>query len=547
MTTSDRSFGRHLELLIALLLTVVAFVVRVNNIGFSSLSEDEAAKWRAVEQYRHGHFAGVNSEHPMMLKALACVSIEVGERWNRLALFHNLPTMRPEGWLRLPNVCFGAATTFVIYLLGRRMLRTVGALAASFFWAVAPLPVAINRLAKEETLLMFFTLVACYFHFRAKQAQTGTPTRRFSYLSAIGFGLSFASQYVVHLFGLNALAWHLAGKAGLDRKPIVSTRFFLVIALTFVLVNPVILSPRNLGCIMGWFDHGGASHHGYDFNGNLYVNFPSQLFAGVPWYYYFSLLIMKTPILMLLAMVAGSILLLRHRDSLASCCFISMGLLQMVGLSVSGGKFIRYSLWLLPFLYLAGGYAIQETSRWMRGRRMSPVFMGVAAILVFGGSFFDLCAWSPYYSFYLNSIGGGRRNVARFFSPDEVAESDTRQVAELACRTSPAHARLATARPLSMAWYVERCGRSDIQVTPLYDRAYDPQNGDLIVLEPSRRFLETQRYFDLLEKSALPGREIRFGPVLTSTVYVFDHSVRAQIPNQELFFASLRRSEGNWW
>jgi hypothetical protein len=539
MTFSNGSFDSRLAPLIALLLTVLAFVVRVDNIGFNSLSEDEAAKWRAVEEYRHGHFAGVNSEHPMMLKALACVSIEVGERWNRLASSHNLPTMRPEGWLRLPNVFFGAATTFIIYLLGCRMLRTVGALAASFFWAVAPIPVAINRLAKEETLLIFFTLLACYFHFRAKQAQTDTETRRFSYLSAIGFGLAFASQYVLHLFGLNALGWHLAGRAGLDRKPIVNRRFFVVIALTFVLVNPVILSPRNLGCIMGWFHHGGASHHGYDFNGALYLNFPSQLFAGVPWYYYVWLLIMKTPLPILLAIVAGGILLLRNRDSLASCCFVSMGLVQMVGLSVSGGKFIRYSLWLLPFLYLAGGYAVQEASRWMRDRRMSLITIGAAAILVFGGSVLDLCAWSPYYAFYLNSIGGGRRNVARFFSPDEVAESDTRQVAELACRTSPAHARLATARPLSMAWYVERYGRSDIQVTPLYDRAYDPHNGDLIVLEPSRRFLETQRYFDLLENSGIPGREIRFGPVLTSTVYVFDPSVRAQIPSQKPFFASL--------
>jgi hypothetical protein len=547
MTSSNPFLDRRAGLLVALLLTVLAFAVRVNNIGFNSLSEDEAAKWRAVEEYQHGHFAGVNSEHPMMLKALACLSIEVGKRWNQFASSHNLPTMRPEGWLRLPNVLFGAATTFVIYLLGRRMLRTAGALAACFFWAVAPIPVAINRLAKEETLLMFFTLLACYFHFRAKQAQTDTATRRSSYLSAIGFGLSFASQYVVHLFGLNALAWYLAGKAGLDRKPIVSTRFFLVIALTFVLVNPVILSPSNLSCIMGWVDHGGASHHGYDFNGALYLNFPSQLFAGVPWYYYFSLLIMKTPIPMLLAIIAGSILLLRRRDSLAFCCFISMGLLQMVGLSVSGGKWIRYSLWVLPFLYLAGGYAIQEAFRWMRGRRMSPVIAGAAAVLVCGGCFFDLCAWSPYYSFYLNSVGGGARNVARFFSPDEVAESDTRQVAELASRTAPAHARLATARPLSMAWYIERCGRSDIQVTPLYDRAYGPRSGDLIVLEPSRRFLETQRYFDLLEKSGIPCREVRFGPVLTSTVYVFNPSMRAQTPSQELFFASLRKSEGNRW
>ena len=86
---------------------------------------------------------------------------------------------------------------------------------------------------------------------------------------------------------------------------------------------------------------------------------------------------------------------------------------------------------------------------------------------------------------------------------------------------------------MSMAWYVESCGRSDIQITPLYDRSYDPQNGDLIVLEPSRRFFETQRFFDLLENSGTPGHEIRIGPVLTSTVYVFGASQRAQTGSQE--------------
>ena len=515
----SRCFRVRLDLLIALLVTLAALAVRIHNIQFNSLSEDEVAKWRAVQEYRHGHFSGVNSEHPMTLKALAWVSIEVGERYNRLASDRNLPTLRAEGWLRLPNVLLGAATTFVIYLLARRMMGSPGALAASFFWAFAPMPVAINRLAKEETPFVFFTLLACYFYFRAKQAQTGTTTRRFCDLSAIGFGLSFASKYVPHLFGLNSLAWHLAGRAGLDRKPMVTKRFFFVIALTVVLANPVLLSPGNFSCVLDWLHNGGARHHGYDFNGTLYVNTPTQWFAGVPWYYYFWLLVVKTPVPILLAILSGSILLLVHRDRLACYFFVSMALVQVLGLSISGGKWIRYSLWLLPFLYLAGGYAVQEALIYMRRRGVYQVAILAAAILIFSGSLFELCAWSPYYPLYLNSIGGGARNVAKYFGPDEVAESDTRQVAELICRTAPAHARLATARPMSMTWYVEGCGRSDIQITPLYDRSYNPQNGDLIVLEPSRRYFETQRFFDLFENSGIPRREIHIGPVLTSTVY----------------------------
>ena len=66
-----RSWRWHRDAAIALLLAVLAFAVRFNHLDFNSLSEDESAKWTAVQEYRHGHFVGVNSEHPMMLKVLA--------------------------------------------------------------------------------------------------------------------------------------------------------------------------------------------------------------------------------------------------------------------------------------------------------------------------------------------------------------------------------------------------------------------------------------------------------------------------------------------
>jgi hypothetical protein len=75
-----------------------------------------------------------------------------------------------------------------------------------------------------------------------------------------------------------------------------------------------------------------------------------------------------------------------------------------------------------------------------------------------------------------------------------------------------------------MSYYVENCGRADIAVVPLYDRRYVPRDGDMIVLEPSRRFFETQRFFDALGQSGMFRRDVRVGPVLASTIYLFDSS-----------------------
>ena len=539
-----RYFGRYRELAIVLLLTLLAFAVRVYRVDFNSLSEDESAKWTAVQEYRHGHFAGVNSEHPMVPKMLAWASLTVGERWGRLAAAHGWSSLNPEGWLRLPNVLFGAATTAILFFFCRRMMGVAGSFAASLFWAIAPLPVALNRLTKEETPLTFFTLLACYFYCRAQQANTGESARRWYDLSAIGFGLALASQYILHLLGLNALAWFLAGRMGLNRKPSQFSyrRFFLVMFLAFVVVNPVILSPANFNAILHWLHHEGVKHTGYNFDGTLYMNFPSRLLAGVPWFYYLWLVLVKTPIPILIAVIVGSVLLLRDRSTLASCFFLSLGVVQLVGLSLSGAKWIRYSLPLLPFLFLAGGYAVQQTLKAAKGKALSQALLGPAAVILLGWPLLELQSWAPFYSFYLNAIGGEKQNITRYFAMDEVSEFDTREVAQKVCPFAPAAATVATARPMSMAYYLQDCGRADLQIVPLYDTHYAPRDGDLIVLEPSRRFFETQRFFDALGNSEMPHSDIRVGPVLASTIYLFDPSVARQKSSKEEFTLTQLRN-----
>jgi hypothetical protein len=536
-----RCLGRYREPAIVLLLTVMAFAVRVYRVDFYSLSEDESAKWAAVQEYRNGHFAGVNSEHPMLPKMLAWASLTAGDGWSRIAAAHGWPSLKPEGWLRMPNVLFGALTALVLYMLCRRMMGIAGSFAASFFWAVAPLPIALNRLMKEETPLTFFTLLACYFYCRAQQADAGQSARRWFDLSAIGFGLGLASQYILHLLGLNALTWLLASRTGVTVKPsrFSYRRFFLVLVLTFIVANPVVLSPGNSNAILHWLHHDGVRHSGYDFDGTLYMNFPARLLAGVPWFYYLWLTLVKTPIPILIAVVVGSVLLLRDRRTLASCFFISLGMIQLAGLSVSGAKWIRYSLPLLPFLFLAGGYAVQETWKRVKGKAWSPVLAGTAALILTAWPLAELQAWAPYYSFYLNSIGGGQRNITRYFAPDEVSELDTREVAQRICPSAPYGATLATARPMSMAYYIKACGRADLQIVPLYDPHYEPRDGDRIVLEPSRRFFETQCYFDALKTSGMSHRDVRVGPVLASTIYLFDSSVARDV-QEHLTLSQLR-------
>jgi hypothetical protein len=84
-----------------------------------------------------------------------------------------------------------------------------------------------------------------------------------------------------------------------------------------------------------------------------------------------------------------------------------------------------------------------------------------------------------------------------------------------------------------MTHYLEGCGRSDIRIIPLFDPLYAPRQGDLIVLEPSRRFFETQRFFDAIEQSGMSDDEIHVGPVLASTIYEFDSPMAKRSSTRE--------------
>ena len=528
--TNGGRFARRLDVWLALLLTFAAFGVRVYHLGSYSLSEDEAAKWQAVQQYQLGHFVAVNGEHPMLMKLLAWGSSSLGQRWDASATRHGWPAPAPEAWLRLPNVILGAATTFVLYILARSLVGSVGALAAASFWAFTPLPIALNRLLKEETPLVFFSLLGCYFYLRAKESSTESRFQKRLDLSAIAFGLSFASKYAPQLFGLNALGWYVAHRRGLDSRGIGSRfpRFFALIAITFMMFNPVIVVPADVQSMLHWVEHGGSHHTGYNLAGTLYLNQPSLTQPTVPWYFYAWLLLVKTPLPVLVAILAGSLLLLRRRDSLLSALFLSFGVIQFLGLSAFPGKWIRYVLGVLPFLFLAGGYAIQQLYEWMPRRGVAPRVLGLATMVVIGWAFVELRGWDPYYSLYLNSLGGGASRIAEYFPPDEIAELDAREAAALVCRTAPMGTRVATSKPLSMTYYVERDGRKDIQVIPLYDRDYIPQDGDLILAEYSRRYFETDRLIGWLRSSRMPREDVRVGPVLATTIYQFQLSLSSE-------------------
>jgi dolichyl-phosphate-mannose--protein O-mannosyl transferase len=203
------------KLPIAILAFIVAlgFALRFRGLDSAGFIEDEVHKIEAARSYLRGNFL-VNLEHPMLMKSLISVSVTAADCWNRSASHAHL--IPEEVAVRLPNVVFGALTAVVLFLVAREFFGFGVGILSALLWATGVFAISINRIAKEDTLLVFFTWLAFYLFLRARElSKTDVPgSERWFASSGASFGLMLASKYFPHYLGLNFLCHYLWGKMG---------------------------------------------------------------------------------------------------------------------------------------------------------------------------------------------------------------------------------------------------------------------------------------------------------------------------------------------
>src|SRR5260370_14478566 len=113
----------------------------------------------------HGTF-GANTEHPMHMKLAMWGSVELEGVWNHVA--PSGQTLGIESAIRLPNVVAGTLTTLALFGLAALLFGTGVALVASLLWALDGNAIAISRIGKEDTFLLFFFILAMACYVRAR-------------------------------------------------------------------------------------------------------------------------------------------------------------------------------------------------------------------------------------------------------------------------------------------------------------------------------------------------------------------------------------------
>ncbi|HEX8502739.1 MAG TPA: glycosyltransferase family 39 protein [Pyrinomonadaceae bacterium] len=518
---------------------LAGFGLRAYRLGAESLSEDELNKVRAVAEYRERGLTPANGEHPFLMKALLAVSIVASEGWNSTAVARRDPRLQvsDETAARLPGALLGALTSLLLFLVTRELFGPGVALLAAALWAFDPAAVGFNRIAKEDSFLVFFFLLANLFWLRGQRvAEEGLRRPEpFYWATAASFGAMMASKYVPHFLAISgAYYWAFQG--------VPSTRWrmgkkkwlvwFAVMGVAFVVCNPTILLPGTWQEMRTFAGERRIGHDAYEFLGRLYGNQMTLWLRGSPWYFYYVFMGVKLPLLVLAGCVAGLPLLFRRRLGDGRYFLLFWLFFWFFPFTFLGGKFTRYFTFALPAVLMTSAVGLNYLAGlpgrlWSRAHdgtaRASYAHAGVALVAV-ALSLYASASAAPHYRLYTNLIGGGESRAGSYFPHDEFYDSSTREVAVAVARLAPPGARVASETPELLTHYARLAGREDLRSVSLSDRAAlrEFRPGDVVVVARGRRYFSNDELTSRLDAASKPAASVSLGRVPSARVYALD-------------------------
>jgi 4-amino-4-deoxy-L-arabinose transferase-like glycosyltransferase len=427
-------------------------------------------------------------------------------------------------------VIFGSLTAVVIFLLAQELFGVEIGLLSALLWSISTIAIMVNRVAKEDTLLAFFTWLAYYFYLRAKKVSTTDVQRGGSFYAAAGasFGLMLASKYFPHYMGLNALYHHLRGRTTFS-QPLEKRDYVLFLgscALAFVLFNPIVLLPSTLDYMFHYMRGASITHHGYLMMGRLYSEEVSRLSGGMPIYFYALFLVIKTPLPILGALIIGLVETWKRRREPGPSFVLFMFLWWIVPFSLVGGKWLRYMLAWMPAVCIIAAIGLVGIFSWLSemasrriDRRLAPALVAAVALVLAANPVWVALKSSPYYSLYLNALGFGRTGY--YFPHDEMNDMGVREAIKQISKEAPYGASVGgEARPI-FNYYFHKFGRDDLHYFDLSDQAkrLGTPPFAFLVVQDGRKYFENVSFIQRVESYQAPIYTVEIGGAAAARIY----------------------------
>jgi 4-amino-4-deoxy-L-arabinose transferase-like glycosyltransferase len=456
---------------VAILVFSVAcgLVLRLIGLSAEGFADDEVHKWLAANRYLNFDIGGDDIEHPMLMKLLITLTLLIGRQLE----------WAPETIVRLPNVIAGAVSILVVAQLGRRLYGETAALIAAGLAAFSPTWIGYQRAGKEDTLLALFLMLLLWCAAEAKAAaDTGRARaqRRWEWLGGGSLGAMFASKYFFFLAPIPVVLYLWMRATG-TKWNLSLRRWFqlgLCALIVFALINWTPFLPSSWEYGLSYMAEKQTIHGSLVFMGELFHNLPSWGLKGTPpWFYLVFAAVKLAPPTVLLAAI-GIVLAFRERRP-SHIVILSWMLVWFLVLSLSGAKWGRFFISILPAFLLIAGHAAARIigwfSVWMRNMEVarSPAFKGALLALVMipvvGTEAIAAITHGPHYRLYISALGGGDRNINWFFPHCDYYDAGFREaIAAVAAKAEPG-AELSTEIDWVAKHYTSEYGRSDLKLT----------------------------------------------------------------------------------
>lgn len=522
---------------------LLGFGLRTWNLSAESLSEDELNKLQTVAEYREKGLTGRNGEHPFLMKGLQTLSTAAAGKLNK-TVFSTKPNRQisDETALRFPSALFGTISALLIFLLLNELFGTSIALIAAALWAVDPNAVGFDRIAKEDSFLLFFFLLANYLWIRGQTfAEQGKNHTKYIWLTAIACGAMLASKYLPHLIFVCIAYFSIIRAVPGTRWRIGKTRwliFYALVGISFLVFNPTVLLPETWRQMLSFSKEQKIAHDSYEFAGQLYQNKMSLWLKGVPWYFYFYFILYKTPILTLIFSLIGLPFLLKRKLGDGRIFLILWLVLWFSSFTFLGGKFTRYFTSAEPIVLTLAAIGCFISAVFLAEKyfpkkiRLRSIFIWFLPAIVIFASLINSVSVAPHYRLFTNQIAGN--SDARFYFPhDEFYDTSTRETVLEIAKLAHQNASVAVETPTLFDYYANKIGRDDLNFISLSDRSKvaDLSAGDFIVYTRGRRYFSNEDYLNYLESSTIVPIKIKIGEIPSEKIFELDENSAAQIRN----------------
>lgn len=299
--------------------------------------------------------------------------------------------------------------------------------------------------------------------------------------------------------------------------------------LTFIAFNWALLIPETWHYLNAYLSREFVAHHGYLMMDTLYANDVFSTPGGAPWYFYYLFLGVKTPLPVLIAFVVGAVEVFRHRGERAMArgyLFLRIMLFfWLFPMALIGAKFLRYTLALMPIIYLTAAVGVIVIWRMLSSlfektlieRRLSHALAGcaVGSLLIIAPAITTIRSM-PYPSLFVNILGGNRTGY--FFPHDEFYDLGARESIHYIAEHAPQGAVVASEIPGVMRYYLERYNRADIR-SEIISRPRPGGLPGLVLLQRGRVYFENREDFDSIRRNFRAVQSSSYDGATASQVY----------------------------